>query len=81
MALGVTIALAAQVLIFLATLGSYLVGAHTYFNHPMALNAEAAVGLGRALGIRLFGLVVNSIACALWALLGWAGGKLLPEAA
>lgn len=80
MALGATIAVAAQVLILLATTFSYLVGAETYFNHPMALNQEGPVGLGQALGIRLFGLVVNTLIASVLALLGWTGGKLLPKA-
>lgn len=79
MLLGVTIALSAQILILLATLVSYLLGADTYFNHPTALNVEAAVGLGQALAIRLFGLVVNCIVAAICGLLGWAAGNLIPE--
>ena len=80
MMVGATIALSAQILILLATLGSYLVGAETYFNHPIALNQPEAVGLGQALGIRVFGLVVNCITGAISGLLGWLGGKLIPEA-
>ncbi|MFQ5791003.1 MAG: hypothetical protein ACE5JI_11080, partial [Acidobacteriota bacterium] len=80
MLLGVTIAFSAQVMILLATLGSYVAGADTYFNHPTALNQEGPVGIGQAFGIRLFGLVVNSILSAIWGLLGWTAGKLLPEA-
>jgi hypothetical protein len=80
MLLGLTIALGAQVLILLATVVSSLAGAETYFNHPTALNVEEAVGVGQALVIRIFGLVVNGIVNAILGLLGWFGGKLLPEA-
>ena len=81
MLLGLTIALSAQVLIFAATLMSYLLGAETYFNHPTALNAADSVPLGQAVPTRLGGLVANSIFGAIWGLLGWTAGKLLPKAA
>ena len=79
--LGLTIALAAQVIIFAATLVSYLVGAETYFNHPTALNQTEAISLGQALPLRLITLVVNCVTGAIWGLLGWTAGKLLPKAA
>ena len=78
--LGATIGVSAQVLILLATLVSFLVGAETYFNHPAALNVQEAVGVGQALLIRLFGMVVNAVAAGICGLLGWVGGKLIPEA-
>ncbi len=81
MLVGATIALSAQILILLATLFSYVAGAETYFNHPTALNVEEAVGMGQALGIRVFGLVVNTIMASICGLLGWLGGKLIPESA
>jgi hypothetical protein len=81
MLLGATIAFSAQILILLATLVSGLVGAETYFNHPTALNVEEAVGMGQALVTRLFGLVINCIVASICGLLGWVGGKLIPEAA
>lgn len=80
MLLGLTIALGAQVLILLATMISSLAGVETYFNHPTALNVEESVGVGRAFLIRIFGLVVNGIINAILGLLGWLGGRLLPEA-
>lgn len=81
MLLGITIAVSAQILILLATVGSYLAGAETYFNNPAALNVTEAVPLGRAVLARLFGLVVSSVMSAIGGLLGWLSGKLLPEAA
>ena len=77
---GMTIALFAQSLILLATVGSYLVGAETYFNARQALNVEEAIGLGQAIGVRVFGLVVNSIINGIVGLIGWAMGKLIPPA-
>ena len=79
--LGATIVLSAQILIFLTTVASYLVGAETYFNHPTALNVPEPISLVAALPIRLGGLVANTIIGSIWALLGWLGGKLLPKAA
>jgi hypothetical protein len=79
--LGVTIVLCAQILIFGATVMSYLVGAQTYFNHPIALNVTEPITLVQALPVRLVGLVVNAIfGGAILASLGWWGGKLLPKA-
>jgi hypothetical protein len=78
---GAVIAISAQVLIFLATLVSYLAGVDTYFNHPTALNVEEAILLGEALQARAFGLVVNPIVASIVAVIGWAMGNLIPEKA
>src|SRR5437879_10499914 len=37
--LAITLGLFSQIVIFVATLASYALGLHTYFNHPIALNA------------------------------------------
>ncbi|HSF19667.1 MAG TPA: hypothetical protein VLK65_29370 [Vicinamibacteria bacterium] len=79
MLVGGTIAFSAQVLIFLATVVSYLVGADTYFNHPTALNVFEPVPLVQAVGIRAFGLVVNTIIASIIGLIGWSMGNLIPE--
>ena len=71
-------ALAAQVVILLSTVASYLLGVSSYFSHPTALNQSEAVGLGQALGIRAGGLVVNVILNGIAGALGWALGGLLP---
>ena len=78
MMLGVAIGLSGQILIFVATLGSYLAGAQTYFNDPTALNVQEAIPLGQAMVARLIGLVVNSILNSIAALIGWSLGKLIP---
>lgn len=74
---------ASQIVIFVATALSYALGLDTYFTHPRALNQEtmAAVPFGRAMGIRVFGLVVNPLNAALAGALGWALGMLLPSGA
>jgi hypothetical protein len=76
---GTAIGLSAQILIFVATVASYLVGADTYFNNATALNQTAAVSLMQAIGIRLGGLVANTILNSIAALIGWAVGALIPE--
>ena len=77
--LGATLGLTAQIVIFVSTLASYLLGLETYFNNPIALNATAAVPMASALGARAGGLVVNTILNGIAGALGWAMGALLPE--
>jgi hypothetical protein len=82
MMLGVAIGLSGQILIFLATLLSYLAGVDTYFNNPVALTGgEATVTLGQAVLARGLGIVVNPVLCSIAALIGWSLGKLIPEKA
>ena len=76
--LGSAIALSGQILIFLATIVSYLLGAETYFNHPTALQVEGAIPLGQAVGIRAFGLAANTVTNSIVALIGWSMGNLMP---
>ncbi len=40
LSLGAVMGFATQVVIFVCTVGSFLIGAHTYFNHPIALNTQ-----------------------------------------
>ena len=77
--LGVALGLSAQIVIFAATLLSYGLGLHTYFNHPIALNAPGELPLAEAIGVRLGGLLGNSIFAGLLGVLGWALGGLLPK--
>ena len=68
-----------QVVVFLSTVASYALGIDTYFNHPKALNQEAAVGFAQAMGIRVGGLVANTILNGIAGALGWAMGGALPS--
>jgi hypothetical protein len=77
--LGVTMGLAAQLLILLLTVVSYALGLDTYYNHPTALNAPEALPFGRALVVRFSGLIGNSIGAGVVAALGWALGGLVPK--
>ena len=58
---------------------AYMTGVTSYFNHPTALNRSEPVGLGQAIGIRVFGLVVNAFLNGIAGALGWALGALLPR--
>jgi hypothetical protein len=77
--LGALFGFIAQVVIFIATVLSYALGLQTFFNHPTALNQEAAVPLSTAIGIRAPALVIFPIVNAIAAAIGWALGGLLPR--
>ena len=81
MGLGATFGLTAQVVIFTATVLSYLLGMDTFFNHPTALNQPAgeAISFSRAIGIRAPALLIFPIINAIAAAIGWALGGLLPS--
>jgi hypothetical protein len=80
---GVILGVWAEVLIFLATLVTYLGNFTTYYVHWDALNVPegTAVPMAEALGKRAVGIVFGAIAPALIALFGRAAGKLAPAAA
>jgi len=80
--LGFALGVTSQLVIFSATLLSYALGAHTYFVHPIALNAPdptQAVSFSQALVNRAGGLIGNSIFSGIAGALGWTLGGLLPE--
>lgn len=73
------LALVSQVVILLSTAVSYGLGISSYFNEPMALSRQAdPIAFGAAMGLRAFGLVVNTILNGITGALGWALGGLLP---
>ena len=79
--LGMTLGLAAQVVILLSTMASYALGLHTFFNHPTALNAPGDLPMSEALVRRLQGLVGGPITNGIAALIGWLMGAALPARA
>src|SRR5262245_9527993 len=78
--LSLLLSLVAQLVIVAATILSYALGVQTYFNHPIALNSPEALPLARALQVRAFGVVANTLVNgSIAGALGWALGGLLPE--
>jgi hypothetical protein len=81
--LALTLGVISQAVIFAATLVSYGLGLHTYFNHPTALLGPQAavteVPFGQAVLSRVGGLIVNPILAGIVGSLGWVLGGLLPE--
>ena len=78
--LGGTLGFSAQIVIFVSTVLSYLLGLETYYNNPVAVvgdtNAVAAVSLGSALAFRAFGLVLNTLLNGIAGALGGAVGAV-----
>ena len=81
--MAMTLGVISQAVIFTATLVSYGLGLHTYFNYPIALLGPNATGtevaVGQAVVARFGGLIVNAILAGIAGSLGWALGGLLPE--
>jgi len=72
-------AVVSQIVVLLSTAISYLLGIHSYFNEPMALNRQLEpLAFAAAMGFRAGGLVVNTILNGIAGALGWALGGLLP---
>jgi MFS-type transporter involved in bile tolerance (Atg22 family) len=78
---GIAIGFFAQVLIFFATLISYLGGLQTYFVHWDALNVPegTVVPMGAAMAARAGGLLIGIILPSIVALIGRALGRLAPR--
>jgi hypothetical protein len=80
--LAMTLGFMAQGVIFAATLLSYGLGLHTYFNHPVAILGPGTlvteVPLAQAVLSRMGGLVANTIVAGIAGCLGWVMGGLLP---
>lgn len=76
-ALGATIGVVTQLVIFASTLISYLLGISTFWNAATALNSPEAVPFGAAMVARLQGLVGNTIFNTIAALIGYAMGGTL----
>ncbi len=71
-----------QLVVLSLTVVSYAFSLHTYFNHPIALNAlnlEQPVAFSQALANRTGGLIGNSVFAGIAGAIGWTLGGLLPE--
>jgi hypothetical protein len=69
---------ASQILIFAGTAISYLAGFDTLFIFPEALNQQAAVAFGTAMGARSITFIANCIFGAILGAIGWLLGGLIP---
>jgi hypothetical protein len=80
---GMCIGFSAEVLIFVATLLSYVANLHTYFVHWDALNVPegTVVPMSRALASRAGGLIAGPIIGTVFALFGRALSALAPTPA
>ena len=78
--LGATIGLTTQVVIFVSTFLSYVLGLSTFWNAPTALNQPNDVPFAAAMMARAGGLVVNVILNVLAASIGYAMGAGLKPA-
>jgi len=68
-----------QILIWGATIFSYLTGVHTYFDDPVAITGSAQeVSFGGAMLARAGGLVANCVLGVILSAIGWAMGSLIP---
>ena|SRR5438552_489428 len=69
-----------QILIWGATIFSYLTGIHTYFNDPVAITGGSTqeVSFGAAMAARAAGLVANCFLGVILSAIGWSMGGLIP---
>jgi len=78
--LTMLLGLLGQVVVFLSTVASYSLGIDSYFSDSRALTRqEGAVGFAQAMGIRVGGLVVNTLLNGIAGALGWVTGGVLPS--
>jgi hypothetical protein len=80
LAVGATIGVMSQLVIFLLTFLSYALHVDTYFVNPRALNAPGPISFAAAMAGRLGGLVINTATHSVAAALGWVVGATLPDA-
>lgn len=78
-AFGALLGFLSQVVIFSATIASYALGLHTYFNHPIALNSDAPLPFAGALVRRAGGLLGGVVSNGIFGAVGWLLGGLLPD--
>ena len=75
--LGALIGLTSQIVVFVSTLISYMLGITTFWNTPAALNQTADVPFAAAMMARTGGLVGNTLFNVIAAAIGYAmGGSL-----
>ena len=78
--LGVTLGVCSQIVIFLSTALSYILGIDSFFTNPRALNVEQAIPFGQAMGLRAITFVVNTVFNAIAAAIGYGIAAVGPKA-
>jgi hypothetical protein len=78
-AFGALLGFLSQVVIFGATIASYVLGLQTYFNHPIALNSDVPLPFSAAIARRAGGLLGGVVSNGLFGAVGWLLGSLLPD--
>lgn len=80
--LGAMIGLVTQIVVFVSTALSYMLGLDTFFNSPLAIaRSSVPIAFGSAMVQRAVGLVINTILNTIAALIGYAMGGALPKKA
>lgn len=78
--LGVLLGVCSQIVIFLSTAISYILGIDSFFTNPRALNVEQAIPFGQAMGLRAITFVVNTVLNAIAGAIGYGIGAVGPKA-
>jgi hypothetical protein len=78
--LGVLLGVCSQIVIFLSTAISYILGIDSFFTNPRALNVEQAIPFGQAMGLRAITFVVNTVLNAIAGAIGYGLGAVGPKA-
>lgn len=79
LALGALLGAVSQAVIFLSTATSYILDMETFFNAPRALNVEAAIPFGQAMGARAITFVANVVTNVITAALGYVLAAVGPK--
>lgn len=80
--LGAMIGLVTQLVIFVSTALSYMLGLDTFFNTPLAIaRSTEPIAFGSAMAQRAVGLAINVVLNTIAALIGYAMGAALPRSA
>lgn len=80
LAIGALMGAASQVVIFLSTAISYILGIDSFFNYPRALNVQEAIPFGQAMVARSITFVANVVLNVIAAALGYAIAGVGPKA-
>ncbi len=78
--LGAMIGLVTQLVVFVSTALSYMLGLETFFNSPLAIaRSSEPIAFGSAMAQRTVGLIINTILNTIAATIGYAMGGALSQ--